>query len=79
MPKKKIKGKVVSTKMDKTIVVAVDMSKRHPIYRKIMKNTRRFKARDELGAKLNDMVLIEECRPYSKQVTWKVLEVLEDK
>ena len=77
MPKRILKGIVTSTKMQKTVVVAVDMPKRHPIYKKTLKNTRRFMARDEIGVKVNDIVTIEESRPYSKEVTWKVLEVVE--
>jgi len=77
MPKKVLTGKVVSTKMEKTVVVAVDMSKRHPIYRKIMKNTRKFKARDEMGVSDGDLVKIEESKPFSKEVSWKVVEVVE--
>lgn len=77
MPKKIFKGKVVSTKMQKTVVVVVDMPKMHPIYKKTVKYTKRFKARDELGVKLGDTVIIEESKPFSKEVTWKVLEVVE--
>lgn len=78
MPKKVLTGKIVSTKMQKTVVVAVDVPKRHPIYKKIMKNTRKFKARDEIGVKEGDIVRIEESRPFSKEVTWKVVEVVEE-
>ena len=77
MPRKILTGKVVSTKMQKTVVVAVEMTKRHPIYRKLVKNTRRFKVRDEIGVNEGDIVKIEESRPYSKEVTWIVLEVIE--
>lgn len=76
MPKKILKGKVVSDKMEKTIVVAVDMPKKHALYSKIIKNTRRFKARDENGAKIGDVVTIEEHAPFSKEVTWEVKEIL---
>lgn len=78
MPKKVLTGKVTSTKMEKTVVVAVDVSKRHPIYKKIMKNTRKFKARDEIGVNEGDLVKIEETSPFSKEVTWKVVEVVEE-
>ncbi len=77
MPKKKIKGQVVSDKMTKTVVVAVEMLKRHPLYNKSIKNTRRFKAHNELGVKVGDIVMIEESIPFSKEVTWKVIEKLE--
>ncbi len=76
MPKKILTGEVVSTKMQKTVVVAVDVPKRHPIYKKIIKNTKKFKARDEIGAKEGDIVKIEESRPFSKEVTWVVVEIV---
>jgi small subunit ribosomal protein S17 len=79
MSSKKFKGKIVSAKMQKTVVVAVELPKRHPIYDKVVKNTRRFKARNEVGAVLGDKVLIQECKPFSKDVTWKVAEVLDSK
>lgn len=78
MPKKTLTGKIVSTKMQKTVVVAVEVPKRHPIYKKIMKNTKKFKARDEIGVNEGDIVRIEESRPFSKEVTWKVIEVVEE-
>ncbi|MBU1132787.1 30S ribosomal protein S17 [Patescibacteria group bacterium] len=73
---KKIKGKVVSNKMQKTVVVSVESKARHPMYEKVMKKTRRFKARDEIGVKMGDEVTIEECKPLSKEVCFKVIEVL---
>jgi small subunit ribosomal protein S17 len=73
MSAKKLTGKIVSDKMQKTVVVAVEMHKKHPIYSKIVKNTRRFKARNDSDAKLNDVVVIEECKPFSKDVSWKVV------
>ena len=77
MPKKKLTGKVTSTKMEKTAVVSIDVVKMHPVYKKSVKKTKKFKARDELGVKLGDKVVIEECVPISKTVTWKVIEKLE--
>ena len=76
MPKR-IKGTIVSNKMQKTVVVAVNERVRHPLYEKVMKRTRRYKARDEIGVNMGDKVVIEECRPLSKQVSFKVVEVLE--
>lgn len=70
-------GKVKSTKMQKTVVVSVEITKRHPIYRKELKNTRNFKAHDDIGVKTGDLVKIVESKPYSKEVTWNVVEVLE--
>jgi len=77
MPKKILQGLVVSAKMNKTVIVAVELPKRHPIYGKEIKNTRRFKAHTEDQIKEGSKVIIEECRPISKEVTWKVVEVKE--
>ncbi len=78
MSGKKLTGTIVSDKMQKTVVVVVEMHKKHPIYSKTVKNTRRFKARNDSDAKLNDVVVIQECRPFSKDVSWKVVgKVLE--
>jgi small subunit ribosomal protein S17 len=77
MSSKKFKGIIVSAKMQKTVVVAVELPKRHPIYDKVVKHTGRFKARNEIEAVLGNKVLIQECRPFSKDVTWKVVEVLD--
>lgn len=71
-------GKVVSDKMDKTVVVAVDFVRRHPLYHKRMTRTSKFFAHDENGVcKLGDTVRIEECAPMSKRKRWIVREVLE--
>jgi small subunit ribosomal protein S17 len=75
---KTFKGKVVSDKMEKTVIVAVEMPKRHPVYEKVIKNTRRFKARDEVGVSLGDEVIIEECRPLSKEVSFKVVSKISE-
>ena len=77
MPKKKLTGKVTSTKMEKTIVVSVESVKRHKVYKKLIRKTKKFKARDDLNVTMGDTVVIEECMPYSKTVTWKVVEKLE--
>lgn len=75
MPKRQFEGKVISDKMQKTVTVAVEVFKRHPFYGRVMKNTRKFKARnEEMSLKIGDVVVIEETRPYSKEVTWKVIE-----
>ena len=76
MSKKVLEGKVISTKMQKTVVVAVEMPKKHRLYQKPLKNTRKFKARDDLGVSLGTKVLIEEAVPYSKTVTWNVIKDL---
>ena len=71
-------GIVVSDKMQKTIVVAVEGKKKHPLYGKVLKVTYKLKAHDENNdAKVNDKVLIMETRPLSKQKRWRLVEVLE--
>ena len=71
-------GKVVSDKMDKTIVVAVEDSIRHPLYKKIVKRTQRFKAHDENNeCGIGDRVEIMETRPLSKDKHWRVSEIIE--
>jgi len=79
MSAKKLTGKIVSDKMQKTVVVTVEMHKKHPVYSKMIKNTRRFKARNDTDAKLNDVVVIEECRPFSKDSSWKVVGKVKEK
>lgn len=71
-------GKVVSDKMDKTIVVAVETKVRHPLYGKIVNRTTKFKAHDENNeANVNDKVLIMETRPLSKDKRWRLVEIVE--
>lgn len=71
-------GKVVSDKMDKTIVVAVETLVRHPLYKKIIKRTTKFKAHDENNeCKVGDRVLIMETRPLSKEKRWRLVEIIE--
>ncbi len=71
-------GTIVSDKMQKTVVVEVETRGRHPLYKKVMTRTRRFKAHDEAGeAKMGDTVLIAETRPLSKEKRWRVARVLE--
>jgi len=76
MPKKQLVGTVVSDKMEKTVVVAVETKKRHPVYHKVVTKRKRFKAHDEVGAKIGDAVIIIESRPLSKDKRWKVVEVV---
>jgi len=74
---KKLEGTVTSDKMQKTIVVEIERSKQHPRYKKTLKIRTRFKAHDENNeAKKGDFVLIEECRPLSKDKKWKLLSVI---
>ena len=71
-------GKVVSDKMDKTIVVAVETYKMHPLYHKRIKYTKKFKAHDEHNeAKVGDTVRIMETRPLSKEKRWRLVEIVE--
>lgn len=79
MSKRRIKGKIVSTKMDKTVVVAVEMPKKHPLYGKLMRNTQKFKAHNEMNVSEGDYVIIEESKPFSKKVTWVVIEKISAK
>lgn len=70
-------GRVVSNKMDKTIVVAVDYLKPHPLYRKIIRKTNKFHAHDETNqCQIGDTVRIGETRPLSKTKRWELIEIL---
>src|ERR1700720_2563741 len=70
-------GRVVSNKMDKTIVVAVESLKKHRIYKRTYKQTKRFHAHDELNAcQIGDIVRIEESRPLSKLKRWRMIEIV---
>ncbi len=71
-------GKVVSNKMDKTVVVAVETKVRHPLYGKTINKTTKFKAHDEKNeANINDRVSIMETRPLSKDKRWRLVEIVE--
>ena len=70
-------GRVVSDRMDKTIVVVVETPKRHPLYKKTMKRTVRYKAHDEKNeCRQGDMVRIVETRPLSRDKRWRVAEII---
>jgi small subunit ribosomal protein S17 len=70
-------GLVVSTKMNKTVVVAVETPKRHPIYKKTIKRVVKYKAHDEKNeCKMGDMLRIMETRPISRQKRWRVAEII---
>lgn len=77
--KRRVKqGRVASNKMDKTIVVVSETRVPHPAYGKIVRKSTRFKAHDERNeARVGDMVRIVECRPYSREKRWRLLEILE--
>jgi len=75
--RKTLIGTVVSTKMDKTAVVAVERRIQHPLYKKIMRRTTRYKAHDALNtANLGDVVRLAETRPLSKDKRWRIAETL---
>ncbi|WP_353684007.1 30S ribosomal protein S17 [Thermodesulfovibrio sp. 3907-1M] len=79
MPKKILKGTVVSDKMDKTVVVSVERIFQHPLYKKTIKTKKKYKAHDEENkCKLGDMVEIIESRPISKTKRWKVLRIIKE-
>ena len=71
-------GRVVSDKMDKTIVVSVERLTRHPLYKRVIRLTTKFKAHDEANeAHIGDTVLIEESRPLSATKRWRLVEVIQ--
>ena len=71
-------GTVVSDKMDKTIVVAVKDNVQHPLYKKILKSTVKFKAHDENNeCRIGDRVMIMETRPLSKDKNWRLVKIIE--
>jgi len=72
--RRKIEGEVVSDKMDKTVVVNVTSVKIHPKYKKRYNSSKKYKAHDEKNEyKVGDVVVIEECRPLSKDKRWRVI------
>jgi small subunit ribosomal protein S17 len=74
---REMQGVVVSDKMDKTIVVEVTTVQPHPRYKKVVRRSRKLKAHDELNdARIGDQVLVRECRPLSKEKTWRLVEIL---
>ena len=71
-------GKVISDKMDKTIVVAIEDHVKHPLYKKIVKETYKLKAHDENNeCKIGDTVKVMETRPLSKDKRWRLVEIIE--
>ena len=71
---RQLTGVVISDKADKTITVKVERKVKHPTYSKIMKRSTKVHAHDEENmAKVGDVVTVQECRPYSKSKTWKLL------
>ena len=74
MPKRKLTGKIVSDKMQKTVVVEVERIKEHPKYKRRYKIHKKYKAHSEGDFKTGDTVIIEETRPISKDKRWKVIK-----
>lgn len=71
-------GKVVSNKMDKTIVVAIETNVKHPLYKKIVKRTYKLKAHDENNeCNIGDKVKVMETRPLSREKRWRLVEIIE--
>ena len=71
-------GKVVSDKMDKTVVVSIQDTVKHPLYKKIIKRSVKFKAHDEKNeCGIGDRVMIMETRPISKDKKWRVVQIIE--
>jgi len=81
LEKRKVKeGLVVGDKMDKTVVVAVETRKVHPLYKKAIRGTKKYKVHDENNAcKIGDTVKIIETRPLSKEKRWRVVEITSKK
>lgn len=76
MPKRQLRGIVISDKMKKTVVVRVERVKEHPKYKRRYKVHKKYKAHDEKEeCKLEDRVVIEECRPMSKDKRWRVIKM----
>ena len=76
--RKVLRGTVVSDKMDKTIVVAIETSVQHKLYHKIIKRTYKLKAHDEKNeCGIGDTVKVMECRPLSKDKRWRLVEIIE--
>ncbi|GHC27704.1 30S ribosomal protein S17 [Kushneria pakistanensis] len=75
---RRLTGRVVSDRMEKSIVVMIERRERHPIYGKYMKRSTKLHAHDETNqAHIGDLVSIEECRPISKKKAWTLVEVVE--
>ncbi len=76
MPRKQLSGRVVSDKMQKTVVVEVVTTKRHPLYNKVLRRAKKYLAHDEEETcREGDWVTIEESRPISRRKRWRVIDV----
>ena len=75
MPKRILQGAVVSDQNDKTVTVLVERRFKHPLVKKVVRRSKKYRAHDENNSfKVGDVVRIEECRPISKNKSWKVIE-----
>lgn len=78
MPRRILQGRVVSDKADKTVTVLVERRVKHPLYKKFVKNSKRYAAHDaENGSKVGDFVKIRESAPFSKRKRWEVVPASE--
>lgn len=78
MARKQLVGRVMSDKMDKTAVISVAITTRHPLYGKVLRRNKKYKAHDENNeARVGDLVRIEECRPLSKEKRFRIVEWIE--
>ncbi len=75
--RRRLTGVVVSDKMEKTVVVRVTRTFRHPLYQKVVHRSKKYKAHDELGAQVGDVVVIVESRPISKTKRWVVQQIVQ--
>ncbi|WP_435104844.1 30S ribosomal protein S17 [Arhodomonas sp. AD133] len=76
--KRTVNGRVVSTRMDKTVTVAVERMEKHPLYGKFVRRTTKLHAHDEHNeCREGDWVAVEECRPISKSKSWRLVKVLD--
>lgn len=70
-------GVVTSTKMEKTVVVSIERRIQHPLYGKVVRRTEKFKAHDEIGCDVGDVVEIMETRPLSREKRWRVTRIVQ--
>ena len=80
MPKSQLTGTIISNKMQRTVIVRVERLKEHPKYKRRFRVHKKYKAHDEKGEyKVGDKVIIEECRPISKDKRWRVIKKVDEK
>lgn len=75
--RRRLTGMVKSNKMDKTVIVEVTRTYQHPLYHKVVRSAKAYKAHDELGCNVGDKVVIVESRPFSRTVTWMVEKIVQ--